>query len=323
MMKAVIRTVYGTPDVLQLKEIEKPVPRDDELLVKIHATSLNASDIEFLTGKPLYTRMWGLFKPRIQILGSDIAGTVEAAGAEVKQFKPGDAVFGDIFDHWGGLAEYLCVPEDKLMRIPDGLTFEQAAAVPQASLVALQGLQAKKHVQAGQNVLINGAGGGAGSFAIQIAKHQGAEVTGVDSTEKLEMMRSLGADHVIDYTREDFTHTGKQYDLILDLVASHTISDYRQALSDGGLYLMAGGSMKHIFQTLFLGYLLSIPGKRKMRILGVKPNKDLDIILNLVESSKVIPVIDRQFSLEEAQKAFQYLWEGRVKGKIVINVVNQ
>jgi NADPH:quinone reductase-like Zn-dependent oxidoreductase len=323
MMKAIVRTAYGSPDVLQLKEIERPVPRNNELLIRVHATSLNASDVEFLTGKPLYTRMWGLFKPKIQILGSDIAGRVEAAGPEARRFKAGDAVFGDIFDHWGGLAEHVCVPEDKLTQKPDGLTFDQAAAVPQASLVALQGLQNKRQIQAGQKILINGAGGGAGSFAIQIAKHLGAEVTGVDSAEKLEMMRSLAADHVTDYTREDFTRNGKTYDLILDLVASHSICGYRKSLSVGGTYLMAGGSMKHIFQTLFFGSLLSLTGKKKMRILGVKPNKDLDIILNLIESGNVTPVIDRRFALSEAPRAFQHLQDGHAKGKIVIKLINE
>ncbi len=267
-MKAIVYTKYGPPDVLQLKEVEKPTPKDKEVLIKIHATSVNASDWEGLKGSPLYTRIWGLLKPKNQILGSDIAGRVEAVGRNVKQFQQGDEVFGDILYCGGGFAEYVCAPEDALMLKPASMTFEEAATVPQAALITLQGLRDKGQIQPGQKVLINGAGGGAGTFAVQIAKSFGAEVTGVDSTKKLDMMRSIGADQVIDYTQEDFTQNGQRYDLILDLVASHSIFDYKRALTPKGVYVMVGGSMAHIFQTLFLGSLISITGTKKWVFLG-------------------------------------------------------
>ncbi|MCP5105454.1 MAG: NAD(P)-dependent alcohol dehydrogenase, partial [bacterium] len=252
-MKAIVYERYGSPDVLELKELEKPTPKDNEVLIKVHAVSVNASDCELLGGSPLYTRMWGLLKPKKKILGSDIAGRVEVVGRNVTQFQQGDAVFGDILECWGGFAEYVCAPRNSLILKPAGMTFEEAAALPQAASVALQGLRDKGRIQPGQKVLINGAGGGAGSFAVQIAKLFGAEVTGVDSTGKLDMMRSIGADRVIDYTQEDFTRNEQCYDLILDFVASHSIFDYKRALSPRGVYAMVGGSMAHIFQTLFFG----------------------------------------------------------------------
>ena len=319
-MKAIIYTRYGNPDALHLDEIEKPVPANDQVLVKVHAVSINSSDGEFLEGKPLYTRMWGLLKPKNNILGSDIAGRVETVGRNVKRLKPGDEVSGDIFGYWGGFAEYVCAPESTLILKPSGITFEQAASVPQAALLALQGLRDKGQIKSGQKVLINGAGGGAGSFAVQIAKLHGAEVTGVDSAHKLDMMRSIGADRVIDYTREDFTRKGQCYDLILDLAASHSIFDYKRALKPGGIYVMAGGSMGHIFQTLLLGSIISMRGKREIGILAVKPNKDLAYMTGLVESGKVVPVIDRCYTLDDVPEAFRYYTEGKTCGKIVIKV---
>jgi NADPH:quinone reductase-like Zn-dependent oxidoreductase len=261
-----------------------------------------------------------LVKPKYKILGSDIAGRVEAVGKNVKQFQPGDEVFGDILESWGGFAEYVCAPENALMLKPASMTFEQAAAVPQAAGVALQGLRDKGQIQPEQKVLINGAGGGAGTFALQIAKLFGAEVTGVDSTEKLDMMRSVGADHVIDYTQEDFTRNGRCYDLILDLVAYRSIFDYRRALSPKGIYVLVGGSMARIIQVLLLGPWISMTGRKKMGILGAKPNKDLAFIIELIESGKVVPVIDRQYPLSEVSEALRYLGEGNAKGKIVITV---
>jgi len=317
-MKAFVYTKYGPPDVLQLKEVEKPTPKDNEVLVKIYATSANASDWEMLNGTPLYTRLWGLLKPKYQILGSDIAGRVEAVGRNVTRFQQGDAVFGDIFESWGGFAECACAPETALMLKPDSLTFEEAAAVPQAALIALQGLRDKGKIQSGQKVLINGAGGGAGTFAVQIAKFFGAEVTGVDSTKKLDMIRSIGADLAIDYTQEDFTKNGQRYDLILDFVASHSIFDYKQALTSNGVYVMVGGSVPHLFQTLLLGSFLSMIGSRKMGILAAKPNKGLAFMLELIESGSVIPVIDKRFPLSEVPEALRHLGEGHVKGKVVI-----
>jgi len=319
-MKAIVYTKYGPPDVLQLKEIEKPISQDHEVLIKVHAASVNASDWEFLNGRPLYTRIWGPLKPKYQILGSDIAGRVEATGRNVKLFQLGDAVFGDILGHWGGFAEYVCAPEDALMLKPASMTFEEAAAIPQAALVALQGLRDKGSIQPGQKILINGAGGGSGTFAVQIAKSFGAEVTGVDSPEKLDMMCSIGADYVIDYTQEDFTENGQCYDLILDLVASHSIFDYKRALSPGGVYVMVGGSLTYIFQTLLLGSLISMTGTKKMGILGAKPNKDLAFMIELIESDKVVPVIDKSYPLSEVPDALRYLGEGHAKGKVVITL---
>ncbi len=317
-MKAIVYTEYGPPDVLQLQEVEKPTPGDNEVLIKVHAASVNASDCEFLTGTPLYTRIWGLFKPKYTILGSDIAGRVEAKGKNVTKFQQGDEVFGDILDRRGGFAEYVCAPESELVLKPNFLPFEEAAALPQAASVALQGLRDKGQLQSGQKVLINGAGGGSGSFAIQIAKFFGAEVTGVDSPEKLDLMRSIGADHVIDYTQEDFTKNGLQYDLILDFVASHSIFDYKQALNPRGKYIMVGGSMSHIFQTLIPGSLISLTGRKKMFILAAKPNKDLEYITELIKSGKIKTIIDKSYPLSETAKALRYLGEGHARGKVVI-----
>jgi NADPH:quinone reductase-like Zn-dependent oxidoreductase len=317
-MKAVVYTQYGSPDVLELKEVEKPFPRDDEVLVRVHAVSLNASDWEFLTGTPLYTRMWGLFKPGYRILGSDVAGRVESVGRNAAQFKTGDPVFGDILETKGCLAEYVCAPEKELRLKPASLTFVQAAAIPQAASVALQGLRDKGQLRQGERVLINGAGGGAGSFAVQMARHFGAEVTGVDNTGKLEMMRSIGANHVIDYTVEDFTKNGRLYDLVLDFVAHRSIFDCRRSLSPEGRYVMVGGCWAPILQALFLGPLISMVSARKMGLLLAKPNRDLDCINELIESGKVVPAVDRCYSLGEVSAAFRHLGEGHAKGKVVI-----
>jgi NADPH:quinone reductase-like Zn-dependent oxidoreductase len=321
-MKAMVYTEYGPPEVLQLKEVEKPVPADDDVLVKVQAVSLNSSDVEFLTAKPSYVRFWGLLRPKHQILGSDIAGTVEAVGRNVKKFKPGDAVFGDIFQHWGGLAEYCCAPADTLFMKPESMTFEEAAAIPQAALIALQGLQYRDRVKPGDSVLINGAGGGAGSFAIQLAKLFGAEVTAVDNGLKLDLMKSLGADFVIDYTNEDFTKKDQQYQRIVDFVASHPIFDYRRALAPGGIYVMVGGNIPHIISTLTVGSVISLLGNRKMKIMAVKPTTEMAFIIEQIESGKIRPVIDKKYTLSEAAEAFRYLAEGRARGKVVITLEN-
>jgi len=320
-MKAVVYREYGSPKTLELKELDKPTLKENEVLVKTHAVSLNASDWEFLTGSPLYTRFGGLFKPKVQVLGSDIAGRVEAIGNKVTQFQPGDAVFGDLLDFWGGFAEYVKAPADRLMIKPVDMPFEEAAALPQAACVALQGLRDKGLIQSGQKVLINGAGGGAGSFAIQIAKLFGTEVTGVDSTQKLEVMRTLGANHTIDYTQEDFTQNGLCYDLILDLVASHSIYAYKRSLSPQGRYVMVGGSIPHILQTLVMGSWISLTGDKKMGILGAKANKDLGSILEFIESGKIRPIIDKQYPLAQVPDALQYLGDGHAKGKVVIKLI--
>jgi NADPH:quinone reductase-like Zn-dependent oxidoreductase len=320
-MKAIVHTKYGPPEVLQLKEVAKPIPRDDEVLIKVQAVSVNRSDWEGLRGKPLYARIGGLLRPRHQILGSDIAGRVEMAGRNVRRFRPGDEVFGDILGRLGGFAEYVCARESALALKPASMTFEEAAAIPQAAVIALQGIRDKGQVQPGQKVLVNGAGGGAGTFAVQLAKLYGAEVTGVDNSGKLDFMRSLGADHVIDYTREDFTKNGKQYDLILDVVAHRSVFAFKRALRSNGSYFLAGGSVATIFQILLLGPWIRATTGKKIRILAVKPNlKDMVYMTELCEAGKVTPVIDRRYPLSEVPEAIRYLGEGRTQGKVVITV---
>jgi NADPH:quinone reductase-like Zn-dependent oxidoreductase len=323
-MKAIVYTEYGPPEVLQLKEVEKPIPKDDEALVRVHATSLNAADFEMLRGV-FVIRIAAPRKPMYKILGSDIAGRVEAVGRNVKQFQPGDEIWGDLsFPYgYGAFAEYVCIPEDALRLKPASMTFEQAAAVPTAAVVALQNLRCKRPIQPGQKVLINGAGGGVGTFAVQLAKHFGAEVTGVDSTRKLDMLRSIGADHVIDYTQEDFTKSGQRYDLILDVVAHRSIFAYRRALGPEGIFVYVGGSTAAIFQALLLGPLISRTGNQKIGVGMWEPNKqeDLDFLTELVETGKVVPVIDRRYPLREVPEALRYLEEGHALGKVVIAVV--
>jgi NADPH:quinone reductase-like Zn-dependent oxidoreductase len=321
-MKAVVYTEYGPPDVLHIKEVAKPTPTDDEVLIKVQAVSVNRSDWEGLRGKPLYARIGGLLKPRHQILGSDIAGRVEMAGRNIRQFQPGDEVFGDILGgRMGGFAEYVCARERALALKPASMTFEEVAAIPQAAVIALQGIRDKGQVQPGQRVLINGAGGGAGAFAVQLAKLYGADVTGVDNTSKLDFMRSLGADHVIDYTQEDFTKNGNQYDLILDLVAHRSVFAYARALRPNGSYFMVGGSVATIFQILLLGPWMRRTTGKNIRLLVVQPNpKDMVYITELYEAGKVVPVIDRRYPLSEVPQALRYLGEGLAKGKVVITV---
>ena len=319
-MKAIVRDTYGPPELLELVELEKPVPGETEVLIRLHATSLNASDWEILTGKPLYGRIWGFFTPKFRILGSDIAGTVETVGAKVTRFSPGDAVYGDVFDRWGGFAEWVCAPEDMLRSKPKSMSFEQASAIPQSGAIALQGLRDKGRVQPGQTVLINGAGGSAGTFAIQIAKVLGAEVTAVDSEQKLELMRSLGADHVIDYAKEDFTKNGQRYDLILDLVGQHTVLDFKRALAPKGRYLIVGGPVLLILGVLSLGSLISLFSRKKMGMLTIKVNQGLDRLEELFESGDVVPAIDRRYPLSETPRALRRLGDGRAKGKLVISL---
>lgn len=321
-MKAIQYTTYGLPDVLALKEIAKPVPGDDQVLVKIHAASINAWDWDLLRGKPFLTRIGGLWKPKYNILGADIAGRVKAVGKHIHQFQPGDEVMGDLSGcGWGGFAEYVCVPEKALVPKPPGMTFEAAAAIPQAAVLALQGLRYKGTIQKGQKVLINGAGGGVGTFAVQIAKSCGAEVTGVDSSKKLDMLRTLGADHVIDYTQEDFTQNGQRYDLILDVTATHPIFDYKRALNPKGIYAMIGGVSRRVLQLIFLGPLISMTGSRKMGLLLYKvDNNDLNDINPLWEAGKVVPVIDRRYPLAEVAEAMRYFGEGNAVGKVVITI---
>ena len=320
-MKAIVHTKYGPPEVLRLEEVAKPTPRDDEVLIKVRAASVNRSDWENLMGKPLYARVGGLRKPRRQILGSDIAGRVEAVGKNTRRFQPGDEVFGLLWGYKGGFAEYVCARESALAPKPASMTFEEAAAIPQAASIAVQGIRDKGRVQPGQKVLISGAGGGAGTFAVQLAKLYGAEVTGVDNTGKLDIMRSLGADHVVNYTREDFTKNGNQYDLILDVVAHRPVFAYKRALRPNGRYFVAGGSVATLLQALLLGPWITGTTGKEVRVLAVQPDpKDIVYVTELHEGGNVVPVIDRCYPLSEVPEALRYLGEGRTKGKVVITM---
>ncbi len=321
-MKAVVYTRYGSPDVLELQEVEKPTPTDDEVLVRIHAASLNQWDWHMLTADIFLVRLAGGFsKPKHTILGVDVAGRVEAIGKNVKQFQVGDAVFGDISARWaGGLAEYVCVPENLLALKPTNLSFEQAAAVPMAAVTALQGLRDQGHIQPGQKVLIQGAAGGVGTYAVQLAKAFGAEVTAVCSTRNLEQARSLGADHVIDYTQEDFTRKGHPYDLIFAVNGFHSLPDYQRALAPRGIYVRAGGAAAQLFQALLLGAWMSRDGQ-KMGTLTAKTNqKDLAFLSELIEAGRLKPVIDRSYPLSDTANALRYLGQGHARGKVVITV---
>jgi NADPH:quinone reductase-like Zn-dependent oxidoreductase len=319
-VKAIIYKKYGGPEVLELKEVAKPVPGDNEVLVKVHAVSINDWDWGLLQGDFVNRLMYGLFKPKKQILCSDIAGTVEAVGKNVKKFRVGEAVYGDLSGRWGGLAEYACAPEKMLVMKPTGMSFEYAAALPQAGMLAVQGLIDKGEIKQGQKILINGAGGGVGTLGLQIAKTFGAEVTGVDSVLKLQMMRSLGFDHVIDYAREDFTKNGKQYDLVLDVKTNRPVFDYARALVPGGTYVTVGGSMPMLLQALCLAPWVSRMQNKHIRIVMLKPNKDLEYINELWESGKLKPVIDCPYELNEVKKAFALFGSGDHKGKVVVLV---
>lgn len=326
-MKAIVYKQYGSPDVIQLLEVEKPAPKADEVLVKVLAASANAYDWHFLSADIFLIRLMGggLLKPKNTRLGADIAGRVETIGSRVKQFKPGDEVFGDI-GAWGngGFAEYVSVSEKAFGLKPVNLSFEQAAAVPMAALTALQGLRDTGQIQPGQKVLINGASGGVGTFAVQIAKYFGAEVTAVCRTDKVALMGSLGVDHVIDYTKDNLTKHGQRYDLILAVNGYHPISAYKRALTPRGVYVMAGGAPAQIFQAGFLGAWMSERAGRQMRTVSAKSTqKDLAVLKELLEGGKIVPVIDRCYPLSDTAEALQYLGEGHARGKIVITMAQK
>jgi NADPH:quinone reductase-like Zn-dependent oxidoreductase len=319
-MKAISYTSYGPPEVLKLQEIEKPVPREDEVLVKVQAASVNYGDKALVRGEPSLIRLmgYGLLSPKYAIPGGDIAGSVEAVGGNVKEFHPGDEVFGDIGAYgFGAFAEYVSAPASALVMKPANVTFEEAAAVPQAAVVALQGLRDKGRIQPGQKVLINGASGGVGSFAVQIAKAFDAEVTGVSSTRNLEMVRSLGADHVIDYTQEDFTEDKGCYDLIFDIVANRSISDYMRALTPKGSYVACAFNPT----SLFFGSLVSKADGKRVSSLSHKPNRsDLVFIAELLAAAKVVSFVDRVYRLSQVPEAIRYLEEGPHRGKVVVTM---
>ncbi len=320
-MKAIVYKKYGSPDVLRLQEVEKPSFAENEVLVKVYAASVNALDWHLLTADIFLIRLMGLglLRPKNSILGADVAGRVEAVGSQVTQFRPGDDVFGDI-GH-GGFAEYVVAPERSLARKPANLSFEAAAAVPVAALTALQGLRDAGKIQSGQKVLIYGASGGVGTFAVQIAKAFGAAVTAVCSTRNVQQARRLGADYAIDYTKEDFTQSGRQYDLIFAANGYHPLSAYKRALTPQGIYVMAGGKPAQIFQSLLLGGWMSEKDGRKMGGVAAKMDqKDLLILKDLLETGKVIPAIDRCYPLNETADALRYLGEGHAQGKIVITM---
>jgi NADPH:quinone reductase-like Zn-dependent oxidoreductase len=325
-MKAIVRTGYGPPDILKLEEVHKPTPAEDEVLVQVHAASVNPLDWHFLRGTPFLARVaLGPLKPKVKILGADFAGRVEAVGRNAKRFQPGDEVFGDMYMvGLGSFAEYVSVTEDApLVLKPAGITFEEAAAVPAAGVSALQGLRDMGQIQPGQKVLVNGASGGVGTFAVQIAKSYGAEVTGVCSTGNLDLVRSIGADRVIDYTREDFTHDGECYDLILDAVGNRSASDLKSALHPRGICVIIGLTSLVLFcQHLFHGQWISRTGSKKIVLMGeIKSNaRDLEFMKKLLESGKVVPVVDRRHTLSQVAEAIRYLEKGHARGKVVINV---
>jgi NADPH:quinone reductase-like Zn-dependent oxidoreductase len=321
-MKAIVYTKYGSPDVLHLEEVAKPAPKDNEVLVKIYAAAITPGDLIVMKGALVTRVLSGLFEPKYQIPGKEMAGRVEAVGANVTQFKPGDEVFGNLYVcGLGAFAEYVCVSEDAIVLKPANISFEEAAAVAESAVVALQGLRDHGKIKSGQKVLINGASGGVGSFAVQIAKSYGAIVTAVCSTQNLTIARSIGADYVIDYTKEDFTQNGQHYDLILAANGYHSISDYKRALSPNGIFVMTGGSGPQLVEVMLQGPWISMTGSRKMGNMMLKPNKgDLVFMKGLLEAGKEKTVMDRCYPLSDVPAAFRYLAEGHAQGKVVITV---
>lgn len=321
-MKAIVCTQYGPPDLLQFKEVATPVPKDNEVLIKLYAAAVNPLDWRLLRADPVFIRLFfGLLKPKFEIPGSDISGRVEAVGKNVTQFRPGDEVFGAKGFAGGGFAEYVCAVEDALALKPTNISFEEAAAVPVAAITALLGLRDKGGIQPGQKVVIDGASGGVGTFAIQIARSFGAEVTAVCSTRNLDIARSIGADHVIDYTREDFTRNGQRYDLIMAANARHSVFAYRRALSPDGICVKAGGkpTLQGILQDLLIAPLLSmVAGKKTCSFIAKLDKKDLVFLAGLLETGKVAPVIDRRYPLSDTAQALRYLEEGHAQGKVII-----
>jgi NADPH:quinone reductase-like Zn-dependent oxidoreductase len=323
-MKAIVQHAYGPPDVLQLVDIDEPEPGDDEVLVRVRASSINMADVDYLLGRPWVTRLgMGLTRPKNVVPGTDMAGVVEAVGAGVVELSPGDEVFADLTDAGSGAwAELVSVPQVALTKMPAGVDFEQAAAVPSSGVLALQGLRARREIREGDQVLINGAAGNVGPFAVQIAKSFGAEVTGVDRTDKLELLRSIGADHVIDYTRADFTRGERRYDFVLDMVSSHPVGQVLRALNRGGAYVVIGGPLHRYFFAMTFGHLLALPGGKKTGMPMWEANKAADVaeLAAMLAAGTLSPFIDRRFSLAEVPDALRYVDEGSFQGKVVITI---
>ncbi len=323
-MKAIVQTKYGSAEVLNLAEVDSPVVSDKGVLIEVQATSVHAGDWHLMRGTPFLIRLifGGILQPKIKILGTDVAGRVEAVGKAVTQFQPGDEVFGDLSEcGFGAFAEYVCATEASLVLKPAHIPFEVVATLPVSALAALQGLRDCGQLQSGQQVLINGASGGVGSFAVQIAKAWGAEVTAVCSTKKLEMVRSLGADRVLDYTQTDITQTGQHYDLILDVAAYRSVFDYLPILKPAGTYVLVGGSTARIFQVMLFGSWMSKISRRQVKFQSSKPNQaDLVTLRDLLVAGKISPFIDRRYPLSEVPAAIRHLEEGQVQGKIAISV---
>ncbi len=321
-MKAVILTQYGPPSLLQIQEIPVPTPKEHEVLIKVKATAVNDYDWSMVRGKPyVYRLLFGLFKPKRKIPGMELSGVVDSVGAKVKSFKTGDEVYGDISDYgFGSFAEYLCIDEKAVVLKPQMMSFVDAAAIPHASLLAYQGLIEVADLQRGQNILINGAGGGVGTFGAQIAKWFDAQVTGVDTGNKLEMMKSVGFDYVIDYKQLDFTQNGKQYDLILDAKTNRSPLAYARTLNSNGIYVTVGGSLIRLLQLLIMGPLISRLTKKRFRILALKPNKYLDRIGSLYEEGKLKCIIDGPHPLSETSNVLQHFGEAKHQGKVIITI---
>jgi NADPH:quinone reductase-like Zn-dependent oxidoreductase len=321
-MKAIVCDRYGRPDTLRVEEVDRPVPRKGQVLVEVHSSSLNAADLEILGGS-LFARMSGPLRPRHRIPGTDVAGRVVEVGKNVQHLRKGDPVFGDSSMHGrGAFAEYVAMPEKALMKKPENISFQAAATLPQAAKIALQALRGRRPIETGQKVLVNGAGGGMGTFAVQIAKYYGAEVTGVDRASKLEMLRDVGADHVVDYTLEDCTQGGERFDLILDTVTTRSIFEYRRIMAPDGIFVLVGGSRYAIFQAMFLGPLVSVASRKKMGInpMGTDNEGDMRFLLELIENGKLRPVIDRRIPLDQVPEALIDLQKGLVNGKVVVDI---
>jgi NADPH:quinone reductase-like Zn-dependent oxidoreductase len=321
-MKAIILKEYGLPKLLEIGEVAMPVPKSDEVLVRIHSASINDWDWGLVRGKPFVIRLFfGLKKPKISIPGVDASGVIEAVGGNVRSFNIGDEIYCDLSEcGCGGFAEYVCIPEKTLSKKPSNISFNEAAALPHAGLLALQGLVEKGKVKSGQRVLVNGAGGGVGTLGIQILKPHGVNVTGVDSGEKLGLMKSLGYDSVMDYIKTDFTGTGEKYDLILDTKSNRSVFKYARSLKRNGSYITVGGSMYRLFEILLLGSLISLFTSKKLSVLIHKPNKGLDQISKLVETRQLKPVVDGPYGFDKIPELIQYFGEGRHLGKIVVEI---